>query len=115
MTLQPRHALTRAFAAILVCLQLALGGAAAFAHPGERAGPVTVASQQDSQGGTALHDELRCPLCQFASEHAYPLPTYEIAADAISTESSAQPPAPLSVRLQLHSRPASRAPPVSIS
>jgi len=70
-----RNRWTRYLAMLLLVLQGLAGGAVSLAHASER---VTAPSHIEAQHGSAclaLHDELRCALCQWAGAQAAPRPT----------------------------------------
>ena len=64
-----RHRLTRCFAALLLVLQGLAGGAVSLAHASERLTAPAHIEAQHGAGCLALHDGLRCSLCQFAGSH----------------------------------------------
>ena len=57
---------TRRLAALLLVLQALAGGAVPLAHASERLSAPAHVEAQHGAGCVALHDGLRCPLCQFA-------------------------------------------------
>ncbi len=57
---------TRRLAALLLVLQGLAGGAVPLAHASERLSAPAHVEAQHGAGCVALHDGLRCPLCQFA-------------------------------------------------
>jgi hypothetical protein len=57
---------TRRLAALLLVLQGLAGGAVPLAHASERLSAPAHVEAQHGAGCLALHDGLRCPLCQFA-------------------------------------------------
>ncbi len=58
---------TRRLAALLLVLQALAGGAVPLAHASERLSAPAHVEAQHGAGCVALHDGLRCALCQFAS------------------------------------------------
>ncbi len=60
------HRWTRRLAALLLVLQGLAGGAVPLAHASERLSAPAHVEAQHGAGCVALHDGLRCPLCQFA-------------------------------------------------
>ena len=70
-----RNRWTRYLATLLLVLQGLAGGAVSLAHASER---LTAPAHIEAQHGSAclaLHDELRCALCQWAGAQAAPRPT----------------------------------------
>ena len=57
---------TRRLAALLLVLQGLAGGAVPLAHASERLSAPAHIEAQHGAGCVALHDGLRCPLCQYA-------------------------------------------------
>jgi hypothetical protein len=57
---------TRCLAALLLVLQGLAGGAVSLAHASERLTAPAHIEAQHGAGCLALHDSLRCSLCQFA-------------------------------------------------
>ena len=57
---------TRRLAALLLVLQGLAGGAVSLAHASERLSAPAHIEAQHGAGCVALHDGLRCGLCQFA-------------------------------------------------
>src|SRR4051812_41330128 len=80
MIMRPGQRLLKVLATVLVLVQVAFSGLGALAHPGDRAGKVASVSATGPTSGNILHDELRCPLCQFASQQAEPVPACDIIA-----------------------------------
>lgn len=60
-----RNRLTRCLAALLLVLQGLAGGAVSLAHASERLTAPAHIEAQHGAGCLALHDSLRCTLCQF--------------------------------------------------
>jgi len=70
-----RNRWTRYLATLLLVLQGLAGGAVSLAHASER---LTAPAHIEAQHGSAclaLHDELRCALCQWAGAQAASRPT----------------------------------------
>jgi len=70
-----RNHWTRYLATLLLVLQGLAGGAVSLAHASER---LTAPAHIEAQHGSAclaLHDELRCALCQWAGAQAVSRPT----------------------------------------
>ena len=57
---------TRGLAALLLALQGLAGSAVSLAHASERLSAPMHIEAQHATACVALHDELRCPLCQYA-------------------------------------------------
>ena len=71
-----RNRWTRSLATLLLVLQGFAGGAVSLAHASER---ITAPAHIEAQHGSAclaLHDELRCALCQWAGAQAVSRPTH---------------------------------------
>ena len=60
---------TRRLAALLLVLQGLAGGAVPLAHASERLSAPAHIEAQHGAGCLALHDSLRCALCQYAGSH----------------------------------------------
>jgi len=60
------HRMSRCLAAVLLVLQGLAGGAVSLAHASERFSAPAHIEAQHGAGCVALHDGLRCVLCQFA-------------------------------------------------
>ena len=67
-----RNRWTRGLAALLLVLQGLAGGAVSLAHASERLSAPAHIESQHGAGCLALHDGLRCGLCQFAGSQVTP-------------------------------------------
>ena len=75
IALTTRNRWTRSLATLLLVLQGLVGGVVSLAHASER---LTAPAHIEAQHGSAclaLHDELRCALCQWAGAQAISRPT----------------------------------------
>jgi hypothetical protein len=109
-----RNRWTRYLATLLLVLQGLAGGVVSLAHASER---LTAPAHIEAQHGSAclaLHDELRCALCQWAGAQAAPRPTQMPPLRQASTERRrADPDAPPARRPEARSAPP-RAPPTPL-
>jgi hypothetical protein len=115
MIIRPRHISLRLLASVLVLIQIAFCGLGALPHAGERAGNVVSVSAPGSPASAPLHDELRCPICQFTAQHAQPVLA------CITITCTDVPDAPIAIAaaaradLPPHFTPSWRAPPARLS
>jgi len=104
---------TAPLAVVLLIIQGLAGGAVALAHASERfSAPAHVEARHDA-GCLALHDELRCALCHYASSRVQPQQARTFAPTAAHPDRTVTPPAvaPVPRFARLSSPP--RAPPSS--
>ena len=106
---------TQRLAALLLVLQGLAGGAVSLAHASERLSAPAHVEAQHGAGCVALHDGLRCPLCQYAGSQvtAPPVRAQATAANTIERRPVARSVAPY--RRPDHSTAPPRAPPASRS
>ena len=106
---------TRRLAALLLVLQGLAGGAVPLAHASERLSAPAHVEAQHGAGCVALHDGLRCPLCQYAGSQvtASPVRAQATAATTIEQGPIAREGAPY--RRPDHRTAPPRAPPASCS
>jgi len=104
---------TRRLAALLLVLQGLAGGAVPLAHASERLSAPAHVEAQHGAGCVALHDGLRCSLCQYAGSQvtAPPVRAQATAAAFIDRRPIARDVAPY--RRPDHSTAPPRAPPAS--
>ena len=109
-----RNRWTRCLATLLLVLQGLAGGAVSLAHASER---ITAPAHIEAQHGSAclaLHDELRCALCQWAGAQSAPRPAQVAPLRQASTEGRRADPDVLPARrLDVRSAPP-RAPPTPL-
>jgi hypothetical protein len=115
MILRPRHLLLRTLATVLVLLQVAFSGLGALTHTSDGPGSGVTIAATGSQTSTAFHDELRCPLCQFAAQQAQPVPVCDVVTCVTVQNAPLVTTAPPHADLPPHFAPSWRAPPVSFS
>jgi hypothetical protein len=110
-----RNRWTRRLAALLLVLQGLAGGAVPLAHASERLTAPAHVEAQHGAGCLALHDSLRCGLCQFAGLQVTPqqVRTRTHAAPTVERRPSECDAAP--VRRPDHRAAPPRAPPTSRS
>jgi hypothetical protein len=115
VTFQAAASLARKCTALLVLIQILAAGLAATLHSSVPSNAAVSISSHATGGDGSYHDELRCTLCQFASQQAKTAPPiaalpgtelHENLSPAQSIQRSAQ---------QSILRPSSRAPPLSLS
>ena len=106
---------TRRLAALLLVLQALAGGAVPLAHASERLSAPAHVEAQHGAGCVALHDGLRCALCQFAGSQvsSQQVRTQDRAAATVERRPSEVDAAP--VRRPEHPAAPPRAPPASRS
>ena len=106
---------TRRLAALLLVLQGLAGGAVPLAHASERLSAPAHVEAQHGAGCVALHDGLRCPMCQYAGSQVTAPPVRAHATEATTVERRpiARDVAPY--RRPDHSTASPRAPPASRS
>lgn len=106
---------TRRLAELLLVLQALAGGAVPLAHASERLSAPAHIEAQHGAGCVALHDGLRCALCQFAGSQvsSQQVRTQDRAAATVERRPSEVDAAP--VRRPEHPTAPPRAPPASRS
>ena len=77
---------TRRLAALLLVLQGVAGGAVPLAHASERLTAPAHIEAQHGAGCLALHDSVRCGLCQFAGSQVSSQPVRTHAPAAVTVE-----------------------------
>lgn len=106
---------TRRLAALLLVLQGLAGGAVSLAHASERLSAPAHIEAQHGAGCLALHDSVRCSLCQYAGSQvtAPPVRAQATAATTLERRPIARDVAPY--RRPEHPTSPPRAPPASRS
>ena len=110
-----RQGMTRCLAALMLVLQGLAGGAVSLAHASERLTAPAHVEAQHGAGCVALHDGLRCPLCQFAGSQGSSQPVRTQGRLAATVERRPREVDAAPVRRPEHPTAPPRAPPASRS
>jgi hypothetical protein len=106
---------TRGLAALLLVLQGLAGGAVSLAHASERLTAPAHIEAQHGAGCVALHDGLRCGLCQLAGSQLSSQPVRAQGPEAATVERRPREVDAAPVRRPDHRTASPRAPPASRS